>query len=73
MMIYYRADDGEIFGWTTAAIAEAPAGLLLAEIDPPEQPDPSTQKYDAASGQVVPKTAAEQQAALPRFQLTPIQ
>jgi hypothetical protein len=71
--IYYRGDDGEIIGWTTGHDPVAPDGYELAGFAEPFDPDPSTQKIDPATGEVVAKTAAERAAAMPRFQLTPIQ
>jgi hypothetical protein len=71
--VYYRATDGEIVGWTTSHDPAAPDGYELASFAEPFDPDPTTQKIDPATGEVVPKTAAERAAATPMFRLTPIQ
>jgi hypothetical protein len=71
--VYYRLSDGEIIGWTTSHEPLAPDGYELAGFAEPFDPDPETQKIDPATGEVVPKTAAERAASTPRFRLTPIQ
>jgi hypothetical protein len=57
--VYYRETDGEIFGWSTSHVASAPPGLAFAELDDLVEPDPLTQRYDAAAGAMVDKTQAE--------------
>jgi hypothetical protein len=71
--VYYRPSDGEIIGWTSGHDPVAPDGYELAGFAEPFDPDPSTQKIDPATGEVVDKTATERKAATPRFPLTPIQ
>jgi hypothetical protein len=71
--VYYRAADGEIIGWTNSHDPVAPDGYALAAFTEPFDPDPQTEKIDPATGEVVPKTAAERNAAVPWFRLRPIQ
>jgi hypothetical protein len=64
--IYYRPDDGEIFGWSTGSVdAAAPDGLSLIAFDVDEldgPPNSKTQKIDG--GKLVEKNAAEKARAL---------
>ena len=57
--IYYRANDGEILGWTNQAEPVAPDGMNVAMFDEPFHPEPLIEKFDAAANAVVEKTDEE--------------
>jgi Phage tail assembly chaperone protein len=60
--IHYRPSDGEILGWGTSADPVPIEGMAIAFFYPFD-PDPLTQKFDAATDRIVEKSAEEKRLA----------
>jgi len=62
--IHYNPADGAILGWGSSFDQAPIEGMAIAFFAEPVQPDPSTQKIDPDTGELVDKTPEETRAAL---------